>query len=194
MISREVCLVVLLCMSGPMVQSSEPASGKLDRLIKNSPFGQPASTTGAQAGNEVSPLEFRGVLVEKGEYFFSLYEPAVCSGQWVRLKEIGQPYVVESYDGANGSIQVKYRNQVMTLTLNPGQIIVQAAPSIIPTTAVSPPTSAVSPTSSEESLRLAHVAGEIRRRLALVPRQQVTNTSAPGQPPTLMTGPISSKP
>ncbi len=181
-------------MGGTMVQSSEPASGKLDRLIKNSPFSQPASAKGAQAGNEVSPLEFRGVLVENGECFFSLHEPAVRSSQWIRLKEIGQPYVVESYDGANDSIQVKYRNQMMTLTLNPGKIIVQAAPSIIPTTAVSPPTSAVIPMPSEESMRLAHVAGEIRRRLALVPRQQVTSTSAPDQPPTLMTVPISSKP
>src|SRR5664279_1291982 len=116
MIRRGVYLFALLGVGLVPARPAEPAQGQFDSLIKSSPFGQGASGA-AQAGNGTAPLEFRGVLMDKGEYFFSLHETASRSSQWVGLKEANQPYVVESYDSEKGAIQVKYHGQTLSLSL-----------------------------------------------------------------------------
>ena len=195
MIRRGVYLVIVLGVGLVPARPAEPAQGQFDSLIKNSPFGQSAPG-GAQAGNGAAPLEFRGVLMDKGEYFFSLHETASRSSQWVALKEANQPYVVESYDSEKGSIQVKYHGQTLTLALKLAQVIVQAPP---PIPAQMPAnTSAVigNAPSGDEASRLAQVAEEIRRRRALrappgaggpVPQPAATNNlprpaAAPARP------------
>lgn len=166
MSSRQLAAVALLSLSVTLARSAETTPGQFDSLINNSPFGQPAPATGAQPGKEASPLEFRGVFMDKGEYFFSLHETATRSSQWVGLNEAGQPYVVESYDSAQGSIQVKYRNQSLTLTLKRAQIIVQAAPAAVQYQPGATPV-VTNPTPTDEAVRMAQVAEEIRRRRAL---------------------------
>ena len=155
----------------PVVPAAPPAPGQFDSLIKNSPFGS-AAAPGIQPGSDGSGLEFRGVFVDKGEPYFSVHEPATRSSQWVGMKESGQPYVVESYDIDKGSIQVKYRNQVMTLALKRSQVVVQAMP--MPAQSGGPqftpagaPAIAANPASQDEATRMAQVAEEIRRRRAL---------------------------
>src|SRR5438105_3621296 len=94
MIRRVICLGALLGASLLPVRPAEPPTpaqtGQFDSLIKNSPFGQAAPANGAQAGAAPTPLEFRGVDMEKGEYFFSLHETANHTSQWVGLKDTSQ--------------------------------------------------------------------------------------------------------
>jgi hypothetical protein len=173
---REFSAFALLCVNLVRVHAAEPVQEQFNGLIKNSPFGQQGLATGALNGNEANALEFRGVFAEKGEYFFSIYETATRSSQWVSLKESSQPFIVESYDESKGAIQVKYRNQVTTLTLKRAQIIVQVPPPV-----ALPPSAAgtgITPntTPTDEANRLALVAEEIRRRRAL-------RTQGPGPQP-----------
>lgn len=156
---------------------AEPAKAPLDNLVKNSPFGSTASA--GAAGQENAQLEFRGVMVDKGEQFFSFFEPSSRQSQWVGLKETGAPYSVQSYDSATQTVKVLYRNQTLSLTLKRAQIIVQAAPPLPPPggpVVMAGPAPAVgAPAPGDEAARLAQVAEEIRRRRAL---------RAQGQPPT----------
>jgi hypothetical protein len=164
--------------AGPVAAAA--VTGQFDSLIKNSPFGS-AATPGGQPGSDGSGLEFRGVFVDKGEPYFSIHEAGTRSSQWVGLKESGQPYVVEGYDIDKGSIQVKYRNQVMNLALKRSQVVVQAMPMPTPATTnlsgAGIPAIAASPASQDEATRMAQVAEEIRRRRAL--------RAPPGQVPML---------
>jgi hypothetical protein len=171
MIRRTVCVIALLGLGSVPARPAEPApQGQFDGLIKSSPFGQAAPAGGAAANGPAS-LEFRGVFldVDKGEYFFSLHETGSRTGQWVGLKESGQPYVVDSYDAEKGAIQVKYRGQTLNLALKLAQVIVQAPPPPLPVNPGSAPIAvpAGSPAQGDEASRLAQVAEEIRRRRAL---------------------------
>jgi hypothetical protein len=196
MICRVPCLAVLLGLGAVLAQAAEPAKAPLDGLVKNSPFGTAASP-GAGVG-ENSQLEFRGMFTDQGEQFFSFYDPANRTSQWVGLKETGTAYTVQGYDSATQTVKVLFRNQPFTLTLKRAQIVVQALPppTTFPVTsppAVAPgqPTPAIAAaTSGDEAARLAQVAEEIRRRRALraqggpppVPQPQPANSPSP-QPP-----------
>jgi len=162
---------------------ADPAQGQFDSLIKSSPFGSSAST-GAPGGNGAAPLEFRSVLMDKGEYFFSLHETATRSSQWVGLKESGQPYVVDSYDADKGSIQVKYHGQTLALSLKLAQVIVQAPPPMPTPGPANTPAIIANAPSGDEATRLAQVAEEIRRRRALrAPQGPVPQPNATTNPP-----------
>jgi hypothetical protein len=174
--------------------ATEPAKPALDNLVKNSPFGSAASP--AIAGAESGQLEFRGVMVDKGETFFSLFEPSTRQSQWVGLNESGAPYTVQDYDSATQTVKVLYRNQPLSLTLKRSQVIVQAAPPVasgggpVPAPGAAPAVAASA--SPDEAARLAQVAEEIRRRRALraqggapvpVPQPAPANATSPGGPP-----------
>jgi hypothetical protein len=186
MICRVSCLAVLLGWGAGLAPAAEPAKGPLDSLVNNSPFGSTAAP-GAPAGP--SQLEFRGVFTDQGEQFFSFFDPATRTSQWVSMKETGAPYTVQSYDTATQTVKVLFRNQPFTLTLKRAQVTVQAlpapqAPVAGPQPAAAPgaPAPAVgAPTSSDEAARLAQVAEEIRRRRAL---------RAQGLPPQSQTPPV----
>ena len=174
--------------------ATEPAKPALDNLVKNSPFGSAASPV--IAGAESGQLEFRGVIVDKGETFFSLFEPSTRQSQWVGLNESGAAYTVQGYDSATQTVKVLYRNQTLNLTLKRAQVIVQAAPAMpsgggpVPAPGAAPAVAATA--SPDEAARLAQVAEEIRRRRALraqggapvpVPQPMPANATSPGGPP-----------
>lgn len=165
---RGVCLIILVGIGATPTWPAEETPGHFDNLLANPPFGRAASAAATASGSNASLLEFRGTFVDGNERFFSLHDPATRSSQWVGLNESGQPYVVESYDNTKGSIQVKFRNQVMTLSLKQAQIIVQAAPPSVSAPTPMPPGPTVTNSNpSTEASRLAQVAEEIRRRRAL---------------------------
>ena len=176
--------------------ATEPAKPALDNLVKNSPFGSAASPV--IAGAESGQLEFRGVIVDKGETFFSLFEPSTRQSQWVGLNESGAAYTVQGYDSATQTVKVLYRNQTLSLTLKRAQVIVQAAPAPTTFPVTTPPTpgaptpAVAASASPDEAARLAQVAEEIRRRRALraqggapvpVPQPMPANATSPGGPP-----------
>ncbi|HWA29304.1 MAG TPA: hypothetical protein VG734_26875 [Lacunisphaera sp.] len=197
MIRRKLCLLVGLGAATALLQAADPLPtatpppGQFDNLIKNSPFGQ-ASAPGSQPGSDGSTLEFRGVFSDGGQTYFSLYETASRKSQWVGLKENGLPYFVESYDPEKFSIQVKYRNQPLALTIKQAQIVVQAMPVAAPlptniNAVPGAPAAAVAPASMDEAARMQQVAEEIRRRRALrsppnLPQNQAPPATANGTP------------
>lgn len=153
----------------------------LQSLVTNPPFGSNATQT--TTADPAQALEFRGTFVDGNERFFSIRETATRSSQWVGLKESGQPFLVESYDNAKGSIQVKYHNQVMTLTLKLAQILVQAVPVAPGPNAAPMPGAVTNSAPPNEAARLAQVAEEIRRRRALRAPGLVPQQNAAGNPP-----------
>jgi len=167
------CLsLVALLGAGVLAGAAEPAVSSLDSLVKNSPFGTAAA---GAPGGEAAQLEFRGVMVDHGEHFFSFYDAASRTSQWVGIKEAGAPYSVQSYDSATQTVKVVYRNQPFVLTLKRAQIIVQAPPPPGTGPAIAPGGPAIAPAQSpDNAAQMAQVAEEIRRRRSL---------RAGGQPP-----------
>ena len=94
----------------------------LDTLVKNSPFGNTPSPNAA-AGNADTALEFRGVFVDAGEPFFSLYDVAGRRALWVGLKEPGNPFVVQAYDEAKGTVVVEYQGRTLTISLKQAKVV-----------------------------------------------------------------------
>ena len=160
---------------------AQAAPADLDGLAKNSPFsGAPATATGNSAD---TPLEFRGVLVDRGETFFSLFEVSTRQSLWVGLKEAGNPYLVQNYDSNTAQLQVQYQGKTLILPLKQAKVgtMVATAPANnqLPAGNNQPNVSANAP--ADEARRLAAVAEEIRRRRAL--RQQAIQASPPVPPP-----------
>ncbi len=142
----------------------------LQRLVANSPFA-PAGTPG-QSGSAL-PLEFRGVFMDQGEYFFSLFNPATKASVWVGLNEAGQEFTVRSYDDGAQTIVADFKGRSLTLSLSKAPTVAAAPAVPVPPTvvgAVAPTPAAAAASSSAEAKRLADLAAEIRRRRAL--RQQ----------------------
>jgi hypothetical protein len=161
---RCLSLVVLLG-AGALAGAADPAGSSLDSLVKNSPFGTAAS---AATGGETAQLEFRGVMVEKGEQFFSFFDASSRTSQWVGLKESGAPFQVQSYDSGTQTVKLVYRSQPFTLTLKRAQIIVQAPPPPGTGPAVKSIGPAVGPAQpADNAAQMAQVAEEIRRRRSL---------------------------
>lgn len=162
---------ILFGLGAVAASAADAAKPSLDSLVKNSPFGSAASP--GAPGPESGTLEFRGVIMDNGEQFFSFFEPANRQSQWVKLNEAGAPYTVQSYDSATQTVKVLYRSQPLTLTLKRAQVIVQAPPPVpMPGPGGAPvasPAAVVNPgaPSADEAARLAQVAEEIRRRRAL---------------------------
>jgi len=138
---------------------------QLDSLVSNSPFNPVASTT-AGPGAETA-LEFRGVLVDRGETFFSLYDPSSRTSMWVGLKEPGNPFTVQSYDAAKGLAQVEYRGRTLPLALKQAKVAALVSNPVAGGPAAGTPPSVAPAANPNEATRLAAVAEEIRRRRAL---------------------------
>jgi hypothetical protein len=173
----------VIAVSGLLVLAATARAQALDTLVKNSPFGSATA-----AGTPASPggaLEFRGMFVDGGETFFSLYDAATRTSLWVGLKEAGNPFVVKSYDETKGTVSVDYQGQVHTITLKQAKIVALAPPpSPLPTQAATspgaPPAVNASP---DEAARLAQIAEEIRRRRAI--RAQAGAPRSPVPPPSV---------
>ena len=162
----------------------------LDTLVKNSPFGN-APSPNAAAGNADTALEFRGVFVDAGEPFFSLYDVAGRRALWVGLKEPGNPFVVQAYDEAKGAVVVEYQGRTLTISLKQAKVVTlppAAIATVTPGTPGAPGTAAPSATvvgaagtPPDEAVRLAQIAEEIRRRRAI--RAQAMQQNAAGPQP-----------
>lgn len=89
----------------------------LDSLVKNSPFGEAKSTTLAE---KPSNLEFRGMYVDQGVTYFSIYNSVTKLSSWVVQGEAPQglvPVAVKSYDAEGESIIIENAGQPIKLSL-----------------------------------------------------------------------------
>ena len=170
--SLAACLVLLPIFPG-LVRAA-PAT--LDNLLQNSPFGGSAALAGGARPD--TPLEFRGVLVEGGETFFSIYEASSHSSLWVAANEAGNPYKVQNYDSAKGVVTVEYKGGLITLPLKQAKVLVLATPAPAPASPVpGGPAGPTNVTSGNPAGDPAKLVEEIRRRRAL--RQQAAQTAGP---------------
>lgn len=159
-----IAVLLVMLSAIPMAEAqAEPAD--LDGLARNSPFsGPPAPAAGNSAD---APLEFRGVLVDQGETFFSLYDPSSRTSMWVGLREPGNPFTVQSYDAAKGLVQVEYRSRTLSLALKQAKVVALVSNPAAGGPATGTPATVAPSANSTEATRLAAVAEEIRRRRAL---------------------------
>lgn len=157
----------------------------LNGLLQRSPFG--ATSPGQTAAAE-GPLELRSVMIDQGEYFFSVYQPSSQTALWVGLNEAGNLFTVRTYDDKTETVTVEFQGRTLALSLKQAKIhaFVQRAP-VSPQAAVQP--QGVSPNiapanAADEANRMARVAEEVRRRRAL--RQQPVPTPGSPLPPGQM--------
>ena len=172
----------------PALLLAAPAT--LDGLAHSSPFGGQVANA---AGRTDMPLEFRSILVEGGEQFFSLYEVSSRSSLWVGLNESGNPYKVQSYDANKGEVSVEYQGRNLTLPLKQAKVVAmaQVAPPqpAAPGGTVGPgglPPNAAAANPAQEAARLAAVREEILRRRALRSMPAQMQPGAPGSGPVPM--------
>ncbi len=176
----------LSMLSALLVPTMQASPVNLDGLVSSPPFNGPTAAAPIAASNDAA-LEFRGVLVERGELLFSLYDSSSRSSLWVGMNEPGNPYVVRSYDSNAASVAVQFQGRTLTLLLKQAKVVAmaQAAPQPPAVATQSPantPPNATPQASATEATRLAAVADEIRRRRALRQQAAQANTAAnPGR-------------
>lgn len=163
-----------------LVVNSSGGGTPLDSLVQNSPFAPP---TGAPAAVANTPLEFRGVLADGGEFFFSIYDPAARTSHWVGLAEPGLPFIVRSYDAAKQTIVADHQGRSLVLALKKAPVVAATVPvpTVSPVT-MPPPELRPATGSPEEAARLAAIAAEIRRRRELRQKPAAMDPPAGTQP------------
>lgn len=110
-----VLIAGLLVGQVPLTRASD-----FSDLLKNSPFGgvEPPVTTPAPVN-----LEFRGMFVEQGEFYFSVYDASSRRRQWVTLNETGHPFTALSFDPDDESLIVSYQGRTVRLKLTQAKIL-----------------------------------------------------------------------
>ncbi len=112
-------LLTLLAMStGASVAHAEV---DLQSLVKNSPFGE-----GKAPGEKSGALEFRGVYVDQGVTYFSIYSPATKSSSWIAQGEASNGplnLAVKSYDESTNTVVVENNGQAVKMMLHESQIL-----------------------------------------------------------------------
>lgn len=96
------------------------AAMDLDGLVKNSPFGQ--SNTGGLGGRDMKPgvLEFRGLYVDAGVTYFSIYNNQTKQSSWVAQGQAPSGTVavsVKDYDPINEVLVIENAGQPVKLPL-----------------------------------------------------------------------------
>lgn len=152
----------------------------LESLVRDSPFLPITGAAPITASGEGGPLEFRSVVFELGEFFFSIYDQSARESKWVTFGETDLPYVVRSYNQEEDILTIDYQGRNLALKLQSahtaGQITDGTSPAPLPSAGEggqnagrSTQSEASAPSSSSgvdaaQSQRLQEMADEIRRR------------------------------
>ena len=116
--SATLLLSLLVMSAGASVAHAEV---DLQGLVKNSPFGE-----GKAPGEKSGALEFRGVYVDQGVTYFSIYSPATKSSTWVAQGETSTGplnLAVKSYDDSANTVVIENNGQAVKLQLHDSQIL-----------------------------------------------------------------------
>ena len=119
-------LRLLLLVAGLATLPAFAGAVDLDALVKHSPFGEPKSTTVTE---KPSNLEFRGMYVDHGITYFSIYNTTTKLSSWVAQGEAPAglvPVSVKSYDADTDSIVLENAGQPVKLSLK--QAVIGVAP------------------------------------------------------------------
>lgn len=116
----------LLLVAGLATLPAFAGAVDLDALVKHSPFGEGKSATVTE---KPSNLEFRGMYVDHGVTYFSIYNTTTKLSSWVAQGEAPAglvPVSVKSYDADTDSIILENAGQPVKLSLK--QAIIGVAP------------------------------------------------------------------
>jgi hypothetical protein len=113
---------------------------ELDGLVKNSPFGQAAERT---VIGEAKPgtLEFRGLYVDKGVTYFSVYNSITKQSAWIAEGEVpaNLPVTIVGFDAAAETLIVENAGQPVKLPLRTPVISATPATPVAAPAPVAPP-------------------------------------------------------
>jgi hypothetical protein len=130
----------LLLVAGLATLPALASAVDLDALVKNSPFGE---GKGATIAEKPSNLEFRGMYVDHGVTYFSIYNTTTKLSAWVAQGEAPAglvPVTVKSYDADTDSIILENAGQPVKLSLKTAVIgTAPAAGAPMPQVAVTDP-------------------------------------------------------
>ncbi len=118
----------LLLVAGLATLPAFAGAVDLDALVKHSPFGEGKSATVTE---KPSNLEFRGMYVDHGITYFSIYNTTTKLSSWVAQGEAPAglvPVSVKSYDADTDSIILENAGQPVKLSLK--QAVIGVAPAV----------------------------------------------------------------
>jgi len=182
-------IVLALVFSGfaRLAAADAAPADKLSGLVSNSPFGSGKSGA-AGAGSNGETLEFRAVLEEGGNKYFSIYDTATRRSNWVELNDPVNGFSVKGYDAAKENITVEYQGKSMTLAIKRAPAVAQAMqPQPMPAnnaTVVGPgggPIVQTAPSATDQQ-RIQQIQEEIRRRRALRNQSMVPSVNPAARP------------
>jgi hypothetical protein len=103
------------------------AALELDGLVKNSPFGQ--ATERAIGEAKPGTLEFRGMYVDNGVTYFSVYNSITKQSAWIAEGEVptNLPVTIKGYDAASETLIVENAGQPVKLPMRVAVISATAA-------------------------------------------------------------------
>lgn len=157
-----------------VVAADSASAGKLSGLVTNSPFGTGRSGA-VNGGSNGEPFEFRAVVEENGNKFFSIYETATKRSNWVEVNDPVNGFSVKGYDAGKETITIDYQGKAMTLAIKRAPAVAQVmqqpmtlpAPNGMPQTGNNPSAQAMPGPSAVDQQRIQQIQEEIRRRRAL---------------------------
>ena len=117
--------------------SAQALAIDLESLVKNSPFG--AAAAGGQANAAPGTLEFRGMYVEGGVSYYSIYNLLTKQSSWVAEGEaasVNVPVVIKGFDAANEALLVDNAGQPQRMELHQAIVVKYAGPAAAPMTTV----------------------------------------------------------
>jgi hypothetical protein len=109
----------------------------LEGLVKNSPFG--AAAAGGLANAAPGTLEFRGMYVDRGVSYYSIYNLQTKQSSWVAEGEaasVNVPVVIKGFDAANEALLVDNAGQPQRMELHQAIVVKYAGPAAVPMTTV----------------------------------------------------------
>lgn len=142
-------------------------SPKWEVLLKNDPFGTTIPPE-PPPPEPTAQLELRGVMVEGGKYWFSVYDVATKKETWVQKDDMIASARVKDFDEARDQLTLESPGHRFALALKQTKLIALPAashnPSALAATGGVPAPVAASRPPAGEIQRLEQVATEIRQR------------------------------
>jgi len=117
---------------------------ELDGLVKNSPFGQATERVIGEA--KPGTLEFRGMYVDNGVTYFSVYNSITKQSAWIAEGEVptNLPVTIKGYDAASETLIVENAGQPVKLPMRTA--VISATPAAPVAAPVAPaPVATVAP-------------------------------------------------
>jgi hypothetical protein len=143
-------------------------SPKWEALLQHDPFGTTIRPE-PPPPEPTAQLELRGVMVEGGKYWFSVYDVATKKEAWVQKDDRIATVQVKDFDETRDQLTLESAGHRFSLALKQTKLI--ALPAISPnasafaaTGGAPAPAAAVSRPPTSEIRRLEQVAVEIRQR------------------------------